>query len=303
MVEYFQGIETCLKKTLGDSNWGPIFGFKRINTTIYMIGGEKILNINGNDIKISFSTKDVASPIELGKKLITAYALDGNAFVGNEYWKGMTAASGDPAAVCCSMIGYTQNPLINPYLDENVRGLIDYLMKQGKLGNLIQSERKKALEQKKQDLERLKQNLDKQAQDNKVRSDELEENKSLLLNEKNNNPINLQTLEQEISELKNQKNAGEKQVVICKAKETEITQKLETGKAELQAIDKKIGELEKSWHNKLPFFMNTKLRAFGSFTLAASLAALVYCLLNRDNVSDTIAQLYNAILLSRPKLS
>jgi hypothetical protein len=69
-----------------------------------------------NGIKIHFSKRNPADKLtgdDAGKLLVAMYPWDSNAYPGNEYWVGLIAATGDPAAAACSTIGELQNPEIN----------------------------------------------------------------------------------------------------------------------------------------------------------------------------------------------
>jgi hypothetical protein len=87
---------------------------------------KRALNKKEGHVNIHFSKRNPAAKLtgaDAGKLLVAMYAWDGNAYPGNEYWDTMLAASGDPAAACCSTIAELQNPLINTQmlLPENRR--------------------------------------------------------------------------------------------------------------------------------------------------------------------------------------
>jgi hypothetical protein len=89
-------------------------------------GGE--FKTNNNNITIHFSKRNPANKLtgnDAGKLLVACYAWDGNAYPGNEYWNGMLSESGDPAAACCSTISELQNPLINAYIEQNIKKEFD----------------------------------------------------------------------------------------------------------------------------------------------------------------------------------
>lgn len=76
------------------------------------------IEVGDKTVNLLSSKRNPADVIPEGHLLCAQYAWDGNSFPGNEYWAGKLAASGDPAAICCSHLGELQNPLINP----NARG-------------------------------------------------------------------------------------------------------------------------------------------------------------------------------------
>lgn len=78
--------------------------------------GAAFSHLNGNHVTMHFSKRDPAAKLNgqnEGKLIVAAFAWDGNAFPGNEYWLGQLAATGDPAAMACSFVAELGNPLIN----------------------------------------------------------------------------------------------------------------------------------------------------------------------------------------------
>ena len=69
----------------------------------------------GTDVKITFSEQDPFSRKKGDHDYlkVAMFAWDGNSFPGNEYWKGLLKASGDPAAASCTQIPQLQNAYIN----------------------------------------------------------------------------------------------------------------------------------------------------------------------------------------------
>ncbi|KAK7079174.1 hypothetical protein SK128_001478 [Halocaridina rubra] len=68
----------------------------------------------GTNVTLHFSRRALHAPVPDGTLLVVSFAWDGNSLPGNEYWKGMLSASGDPAAACSSQIAELHNSHINP---------------------------------------------------------------------------------------------------------------------------------------------------------------------------------------------
>jgi hypothetical protein len=127
--EYVQICKTHNFNNISDINFAHFKYLAHLNNTI-------ITTMSGNKIKILVSKRNPADKLigdDKNKLLVAMYAWDGNAYPGNEYWRGSRSrinkynnesvwlinryenltSSGDPAAACCSTITELQNPLIN----------------------------------------------------------------------------------------------------------------------------------------------------------------------------------------------
>lgn len=64
------------------------------------------------------SPADRLPPGHENELLVAQWAWDGNSMTGNEWWKGFGSnASSDPAAVACSLVGFTHNGQTNPLME------------------------------------------------------------------------------------------------------------------------------------------------------------------------------------------
>lgn len=101
---------------ISDINFAYFPGTTRFGSDEQVFSAENPGTYKG--VKIQFSTRnpgDLFVGEDEGKLLVEQFAWDGASMVGNEYWKGALAASGDPAAACHSAIPQFANPHINKW--------------------------------------------------------------------------------------------------------------------------------------------------------------------------------------------